>query len=181
MDYASSTGPPKGFPHPQPLGDAIFDLAGSDFVPGPPWASEHLLVDLVVFEDVLKKDVKDAWIDFLESKTTDEATGVVLAYANKELTAYQLVTFLIEDVLLAGYALVFIAICIVLHTGSLFLTLAGILNMVLAWPYAYFMYASWFKYTELSILTPVTLLVCLGIGVDDIFVFVDTFKQTDTN
>ena len=48
-----------------------------------------------------------------------------------------------------------------------------------AFPPAYGIYRGIFGAEHLSILTPVTLLIIIGIAIDDVFVFVDTFKQTD--
>ena len=66
-----------------------------------------------------------------------------------------------------------------IHTFSPFLTIMGILNIILAFPPAYGLYRGVFGQQNLSILTPVTLLIIIGIAIDDVFVFVDTFKQTD--
>jgi hypothetical protein len=117
-----------------------------------------------------------------ETKEKVNAKGMSYAqfiYVGDDLSMTQLMIMLFSDVMLAGFALLSIAVYVLMHTGSGFLTFMGLMNVLLAFPLAFWLYTGLFHIESLPILTPVTLIVCIGIAVDDVFVFVDTFKQTD--
>ena len=103
--------------------------------------------------------------------------NVDVIYASSGIFNYQILQMLHSDTYYVIYALVFVAGYMLLHTGSLFLTLIGILNILCAFPLGYFVYREAFGHKNVSLLCTVTLFVVIGIGVDDIFVFTDMFVQ----
>ena len=112
--------------------------------------------------------------DLLDSTPTD---NVDVIYASSEIFNYQILQMVYADIYYVIYALVFVAGYMLFHTGSLFLTIVGIVNILCAFPLGYFLYREIFGLQNLSILCAVTLFVVIGIGVDDIFVFIDMFIQ----
>ena len=142
------------------------------------WYTGALRSQLNVPQSSYDNTVLETWANFLQGLSTDD---VEVVYVSMEIFNYQIRSALKSDLTKAGIALGFVAFWTLLHTFSPFLTLMGILNLILAFPPAYFLYTAIFGVQALSILTPVTLLVVIGIAIDDVFVFVDTFKQCEKN
>jgi predicted RND superfamily exporter protein len=166
------------------------------------WRSQYVLTSLTIMQNpdgVPSGSVNSygtLWIDYFEPMTMDpkkkytrrtdkvkvQASGgshTQFIYVSDDLSMTQLMNMLFDDVLLAAVALGSIAVYVFIHSGSLFLTFMGLMNVILAFPVGFWVYTGLFNVDALPILTPVTLIVCIGIAVDDVFVFVDTFKQTN--
>ena len=75
----------------------------------------------------------------------------------------------------AAVALVFIVI--IIHTGSTYLASTALLQIILAFPFAYLVYRGIFQISYYGPLNVLTVFLILGIGADDVFVFVDAWKQ----
>ena len=94
------------------------------------------------------------------------------------ITEYEIVRALIQDVSLAGFGLAVVAVYMWAHmNGSVFLTLAGMFEIAISFPAAYFLYRVVMGLRYVSILQFLSVFVILGIGVDDVFVFYDTYAQ----
>ena len=63
------------------------------------------------------------------------------------------------------------------HLNSLFLAFAGMLQIILGFPLAYAVYRYVFMVTFFDTLSTLVIFLILGIGADDIFVFVDAWVQ----
>merc|ERR1719281_2244478 len=79
---------------------------------------------------------------------------------------------------MAFIAVVFVFICLCFHSGSLFLALAGMMEILLSIPVAFVLYRSVFGFQYFAGLNSMTLFVVLAIGADDIFVLMDAYKQS---
>jgi len=76
---------------------------------------------------------------------------------------------------LGSVFLVFIVAAI--HTGSFFLALITMLQILLSFPLPFFVYRYIFQIKHFGVLNVTTLFLLLGIGADDVFVFTDTWNQ----
>lgn len=117
------------------------------------------------------------YIDLL-SKASDNQVSVL--YGGNEIFDYEIETTFWNDVKLAGFALgaIFI-LMLILTSGSLWLTIMGLCSILLSAPLAIFFYRVVFKIIGLGILNGAAAFVIIGIGVDDVFVFVNVFRQAD--
>ena len=198
LDYAATTagGARVGFP--DSVGSVSLRLYGSNDMErtnGGAWRSQYIMTTLTIRQN---PDTQGAhWIDFLMPYTLDKAKGKKYTLKDKtklagrggphtqfifvgdQLSQTQLLSMLASDVFKAVIALSLIVAYMLIHTGSLFLTLIGLFNIIFAFPAGFWVYTGLFGKVSLPIMTPVTLIVCIGIAVDDVFVFIDTFKQTD--
>lgn len=116
----------------------------------------------------------EAWSTYMGGASTG---GVTLVYASNALFEYQIMAMLYGDIEYVQYAGMFVAGYMLLHTGSVFIMIVGCLNIVMAFPIAYFIYKEVLQLQTLTMLAGVTLFVVVGIAVDDVFVFVDMFRQ----
>lgn len=182
LDYASSDVGATKPGWPSPYGSAVLGFGSSPFEKQrnddttlDRWFTAHLRSTINVPTHPSKKALA-RWGDHLHSLSN---VDIETNYASRKIFQYQLKHAVASDVLIAGYALAFVAFWMLLHTFSPFLTIMGILTLSLAFPPAYLIYSGVFGEEALSILTPVTLLIVIGIAIDDVFVFVDTFKQCE--
>ena len=98
--------------------------------------------------------------------------------SRKRADDWQISRYIESDLTLVFAALGFVAVYLLIHTGSVWLTVLGVLNIVLSFPLAFFVFRDVLGNTqELPVLSIASVFVTIGIAVDDVFVFVDTFKQ----
>ena len=84
---------------------------------------------------------------------------------------------LTSDAVFAGGSFVFVGIFVSFHTRSAVLGILGILQVLLSFPMAFFLYRLVFQIQHFGTLQILAIYVILGIGADDIFVFYDAWKQ----
>merc|ERR1711959_469433 len=90
----------------------------------------------------------------------------------------EFIGILLRDMLLALVAVAFVFCCLWAHSGSLFLAIAGMMEILLTIPVAFVLYRSVFGFQYFAGLNAMTLFVVLAIGADDIFVLMDAYKQS---
>ena len=83
-------------------------------------------------------------------------------------------TILGNDVMLVLISVVLVAITLTVQTGSLFLMFTGMFEILVSFPMACFVWLIIFQEKGVTNLMFIGVFVILGIGADDIFVFVDT-------
>ena len=84
-----------------------------------------------------------------------------------------------EDFAMVLASMSFVCLYIGYHTGSLFLALLGMLQILLSLPLALFFYTvlrvTWFSQVHI-----LSVFVVLGVGADDIFVYVNAWRHSQT-
>ena len=73
--------------------------------------------------------------------------------------------------------LLIVVLVFILTSFSVFLTFFGVLSILNCLPLAYFIFRIMFGIKSVGILSGVSLFIIIGIGVDDVFVFINTFRQ----
>ena len=86
---------------------------------------------------------------------------------------------LLRDSLLAFLSFVFVYLYLQIHTGSFMLATLGMVQVIMPFPLAYFVYRTIFGIKNFYGLSVLTLFIVLAIGADDIFVFFDSWKHAD--
>ena len=84
---------------------------------------------------------------------------------------------LVSDMALAMGSAVVVALAIVVHTKSLFLTFIGLLQIILSFPLAYFVYKLVIGLDFFPFLNFIGVFVLFALGADDVFVAVDKWKN----
>ncbi|XP_069775145.1 protein dispatched homolog 3 isoform X2 [Narcine bancroftii] len=116
-----------------------------------------------------------SYVDLLASQSTEK---VKVLYGGTDLFDYEVRRTFKNDVLLAFISCGCIAALVyVLTSFSAFLTFFGIVSIGLSCLVALFLYHVVFGIQYLGILNGVAAFVIVGIGVDDVFVFINTFRQ----
>ncbi|XP_072887773.1 protein dispatched homolog 3 isoform X1 [Hemitrygon akajei] len=116
-----------------------------------------------------------SYVDLLASQSTEK---VKVLYGGTDLFDYEVRRTFKNDMLLAFISSGCIAVLVYILTSfSAFLTFFGIASIGLSCLVALFLYHVVFGIQYLGILNGVAAFVIVGIGVDDVFVFINTFRQ----
>ncbi|XP_055958468.1 protein dispatched homolog 3 isoform X2 [Patella vulgata] len=124
----------------------------------------------------LFKKFEITYIDFLSKASTSK---VQVLYGGNEIFDYEIDSTFWRDIKMAAYSLAsIIFIMFILTSFSPWLTILGIWSIMLSFPLAFFLYRIVFNINALGILNGAAAFVIIGIGVDDVFVFINIFHQT---
>lgn len=84
----------------------------------------------------------------------------------------------LTDFMWGAFSVISVWIYMLIHLGSVFLSVVGILEIFLSFPVALFFYRLVFQIKFFSEVNLLVVFILLGIGADDIFVFTDAYKQS---
>ena len=133
---------------------------------------------------LFKKQLLVEWNDWLENwvNEANEANeaGVELVLFNRDLRDEYMQQQLFRDLYLAGGAFLAMFIALVFHTGSICLAACGMLHILCSVPIAYGCYTVGLGFTSFPYINLIGVFVVAGIGVDDVYVFSDAWKQAET-
>merc|ERR1719265_1196464 len=127
-------------------------------------------------DEKLSSWFRQSFRSFLEG--TSQAGEVEVLYFATPFLFDEFIGILLRDMLLALVAVAFVFCCLWAHSGSLFLAIAGMMEILLTIPVAFVLYRSVFGFQYFAGLNAMTLFVVLAIGADDIFVFMDAYQQS---
>ncbi|XP_022102785.1 protein dispatched homolog 1-like [Acanthaster planci] len=125
-----------------------------------------------VEKSVLKAIYKE---NILSLPDTDGVTRLTAVDAFIQI--YLFPDFLLRDTLIVALASVVVFLLIWVYTGSLLVTVAAFLNIVFSLVLAYFFYTAVFLRPFFPFSNIVAMVLLIGVGADDTFVFVDLWKR----
>lgn len=104
-----------------------------------------------------------------------------MLYGGTQIFDYEVNKTLWADIRLSIFTMVFVAAFVFVFTRfSIFLTLFGIVSILTPLCLAYYFFRVSFHIKSLGILSGISLFIIIGIGVDDVFVFINTFRQASS-
>lgn len=114
-----------------------------------------------------------------DGKLSVSSSGVKTAHDTKdeELSGRMTDEYLLEDMNLVSLSMVISLGLLFAHTRSVFLSLMGLMQVILSFPVAFFLYKLVIGFQFFPFLNFMGLFVILGIGIDDVFVTVDKWEQ----
>ena len=131
-------------------------------------------------------DVNDKFVELFKINTTFFRSGYrdKLIYDDLQVKFYswgfqtlEFNTIINGDITWTLCSILFVSFWIGIHTGSLFITICSMLQIIFSMPFAFLFYRLIFGITYFTQLHGCVIFLALGIGADDIFVFVDSWKQ----
>lgn len=129
-------------------------------------------------QEKLNKIIVDTFSSTLRKKH-DEGVGRMNFYYNNNALRWNAVqNQIIFDMMLAIASFFFIFIFSWFHTGSLWITAWGIFSIVSSFNITNLIYRFIFDYRYFGIFHVLSIFIILGIGCDDIFIFMDTWRQS---
>eukprot|EP00193_Tetraselmis_chui_P008423 CAMPEP_0177769562 /NCGR_PEP_ID=MMETSP0491_2-20121128/10397_1 /TAXON_ID=63592 /ORGANISM="Tetraselmis chuii, Strain PLY429" /LENGTH=1003 /DNA_ID=CAMNT_0019286597 /DNA_START=224 /DNA_END=3235 /DNA_ORIENTATION=- len=138
--------------------------------------------------EVLMEDVDEELFELLGMKATlistelvDKGTldGVHVLWNNPYLSNRDFTATVNTDLMWAAASLMAVATYIAIHTRSLMFALLGMLQVIFSFVLAIFVCKLIFQVSYMDMMIVLIIFVTLGIGADDVFVFVDAFKQSE--
>ena len=121
-----------------------------------------------------------SWFAHDITKDFDDLDGPVDVLYLAQGTLFQkFMDVLIRDSMLASLSFVFVYLYIQVHTGSFLLATLGMIQVLMPFPFAYFVYKGILGIKAFYGLSTLALFIVLAIGADDIFVFFDAWQQAD--
>ena len=97
-------------------------------------------------------------------------------YFSKTLNNLEFSRVVSTDLMWTLLAMAFVFSYITFHTGSFFLAFVGIVQILFSLPVSFFFYYYFFQISFYSQLHILTIFLVLGVGADNIFVLVDSWK-----
>ena len=101
--------------------------------------------------------------------------GIRVLREGGDIVAEEVNAIVMRDLLTVLLSIALVLAYMVWHTRSLFLTLCSLLMMAASFPPVLLAYRLWFGRT-MSLMNVVSVWLILGIGTDDVFIFVDTWS-----
>lgn len=111
----------------------------------------------------------------------DEANlggGIEVLYLWSIISFKEILSVLVHDAMLAIGSVAFVVIYLRVHSGSWFLAALGVTHIVMSFPLAFVIYRYVFGIGPFYVLSFLSVYIILAIGADDIFVFIDAWKQS---
>ena len=111
--------------------------------------------------------------------STVEKDGVTLVGFHFDRVAYRVFQDrLLSDVVYPAFSLVIVFIIVWIYTGTLFVTLLSMQAILSSLGIAYFLYTIVFGIDFFPFINVTAVIIMIGVGSDDVFVYMDTWKQT---
>eukprot|EP00357_Protocruzia_adherens_P001729 CAMPEP_0115016268 /NCGR_PEP_ID=MMETSP0216-20121206/27324_1 /TAXON_ID=223996 /ORGANISM="Protocruzia adherens, Strain Boccale" /LENGTH=978 /DNA_ID=CAMNT_0002386669 /DNA_START=407 /DNA_END=3343 /DNA_ORIENTATION=- len=123
------------------------------------------------FMEEFALDVAD-YVDDFSSSNFDVYYWNRLWYQKKQSE------LILQDFAFIGLSIAFVLFYMMFHTRSAIIPIIGMLQVALAFPIAYCIYRYIFQVTFFNMMSLLSVFVILGIAADDMFVYVDTWKQS---
>eukprot|EP00238_Polyblepharides_amylifera_P005552 CAMPEP_0196583672 /NCGR_PEP_ID=MMETSP1081-20130531/44292_1 /TAXON_ID=36882 /ORGANISM="Pyramimonas amylifera, Strain CCMP720" /LENGTH=981 /DNA_ID=CAMNT_0041904627 /DNA_START=144 /DNA_END=3086 /DNA_ORIENTATION=- len=113
-----------------------------------------------------------------EAKVSTPSGDVDIFWFSIEVTNKEIQDTISLDFLWAVFCIISVWIYMAIHTQSLMLASFGMFEIVISFPVTYFFYEVVCRIIFFQPVHILAIFVILGIGADDVFVFVDAFKQS---
>ncbi|KAK7504971.1 hypothetical protein BaRGS_00003999 [Batillaria attramentaria] len=158
---------------------ATSDITRSLLYMGYPLAGYDLKVSNTTEQlETIRKFLVDHFLNILEDTMENGVRDMDFLFYSSQLVTHDLLNQVLKDMFLAAGSLVFIFLFVLFMTRSLFITGFGIFSIISSFFITNFLYRFIFRYSYFGIFHVLSIFIILGIGADDIFVFMDTWRAT---
>eukprot|EP00942_MAST-04A_sp_MAST-4A-sp1_P003305 g3305.t1 len=113
----------------------------------------------------------------VDEHNAKETTKVRISFFGPFIIDNEVISGTIGSAQIVAIAILIVLFYIIYHTGSIFLGCLGQLHVVISFPVTWFLYRCVFQYKYMSMLNFTSMFIIIGIGADDIFVFIDAWQQ----
>ena len=115
---------------------------------------------------------------YKEASKDDSAEGLEMLYLVFSVTFGEILDLIIVDMLLAWVSFFFVLAWLWFQTSSLLLACVGMTEITLSLPMAYFVYTHVLGFEYFDFMCSLGLYILMAIGADDVFIWVDAYKQS---
>ncbi|XP_028396305.1 protein dispatched homolog 3-like [Dendronephthya gigantea] len=120
----------------------------------------------------------DAFAQKLKDTYKSGLSGIQFYYYNRAIYVNEIKIQVVLDFLLAGGSMVFIFMFMWLQIGSLWITSWAIFSILSSFVITNFIYRVILDFRYFGVFHVLSVFIVLGIGADDVFVFMDSWKST---
>ena len=131
--------------------------------------------------DKINTLISDTYSEPLEEMYKDGIDDLEFFYYSVALMVDAITKQVVLDLMLAVASFIFIFLFMWLQTGSLWITSWAVFSILSSFNITNLIYRIVFDYRYIGIFHVLSIFIILGIGADDIFVFMDTWKQSQNN
>ncbi|KAJ3452766.1 sterol-sensing domain [Anaeramoeba flamelloides] len=131
-------------------------------------------------QETEQNDQFNDWIKDLIPDSVDDSNSkdLTIYYLGSGVTEIAVNDLIIHDSLLIIVSIFLVFVYTLFHTKTLTLTILGLFHTIMALPMSYFFYRVLLGIEYFSMLNFLSLFIVLGIGCDDIFIMLDSFRQS---
>ena len=122
-------------------------------------------------------DAKTFYFEKLDSGNLDNGVVKVIGVYLDQVKRDVFDKYLIEDMMYFAVAMALIVVIMCFYLRSVAIMIATVLNVGFSFSVAYFLYFVVLRFEFFPFLNLMTVLVLIGIGADDVFIFYDTWQQ----
>jgi hypothetical protein len=126
----------------------------------------------------IDKIIVDTYSETFTDMYNDGIRGMKFYYNCQALLVEAITKQVVLDLMLAVASFLFIFLFMWLQTGSLWITSWAVFSVLSSFNITNLIYRIVFDYRYIGIFHVLSIFIILGIGADDIFVFMDTWKQS---
>lgn len=138
--------------------------------------NDHVSYAMAVFPVYAGVDIKNIYEDNFRDRTvSDGVTTVSGLYFNIKEDLFS--EYLMLDIVYPSLGIFSIVILMWIYIGSFFITLMAIVNIAMSLTIAYFLYVVVLRIPFFPFMNLTSVILLVGIGADDTFVFCDVWKQ----
>ena len=130
--------------------------------------------------DKINEIVADLYAKTFEQMYNDGIDDLKFYYNSQALLVDAITKQVVLDMMLAVASFIFIFLFMWLQTGSLWITTWAVFSVLSSFNITNLIYRIVFDYRYIGIFHVLSIFIILGIGADDIFVFMDTWKQSQS-
>jgi len=129
--------------------------------------------------DKRKAIVMDRYLEEMDSEASEDRYSFLNSYYFMgAIIGDVILDIVIQDGLLAIFSFLFIFFWLRINTGSWFLALVGFLEIFFSIPIAWVIFSVVFRIEYFGTLNALAVFIVAAIGADDIFIFMDAYKQS---
>ena len=110
----------------------------------------------------------------------DHGNNIEVVIFGDEVRLLQMDQLVSAGVAYSVFSVITVVLLMWLHLRSLFLAITSIFQILLGFPFAFFVYRWIAQITYFDTMSTLVIFLILGIGADDVFVFVDAWRQSPT-
>ena len=120
---------------------------------------------------------EDHLLDMLESPVEDKENWIVRVwYDGDEIARLEVLRILWTDIQLASGSMAFVLLYLLIHTQSVFLSIAALITIIMSVPLSYVVFAFLSGTQSMSIASFLSLFLVVGLGADVVFVYTDFWR-----
>ena len=160
-----------------------FPLKGYNNSQDRPEEQEEIMDNWIIslygeYKDEGSTMIESGYLHNFYQKKYDDGSGIQVGILSGAILGKYFDGLILADGVKAFISIFLVWLFCIAHTQSVFLASFGMLHILLSFPFAYFFLQLFLDVGALGLLNFFSLFIILGIGADDIFIYIDAWRQS---